>query len=73
MRPVLGRGTLVVAASATSAGGSLVLPPTQLAAAKLLYATSGAPAHFYPGHSETPERVPAILKVCVGEGGTLLC
>lgn len=57
------RGTPVVASS-------LLLPSQTLGEAKLLYATSGAPAHDYPGHAECAERIPAILRALHAGGLT---
>lgn len=49
---------------------SLLLPESELGEARLLYATSGAPAHDYPGHAECAERVPAIMRALQAGGLT---
>ncbi|PRW56020.1 histone deacetylase 14 isoform X1 [Chlorella sorokiniana] len=56
--------------NAAAAASSVLLPPETLRTARLLYATSGAPAHTYPGHPECAERVPAILTALETSGLT---
>eukprot|EP00887_Chlorella_sp_A99_P002887 scaffold6.g2887.t1 len=63
-RPSVATARLVVAQAQppASAAPSLLLPPSALRQAKLLYATAGAPRHNAPGHPECAARVPAILE-----------
>jgi acetoin utilization deacetylase AcuC-like enzyme len=59
-----------VAAAAAAGPTAVLLPPATLADARLLYATTGAPAHDYPGHAECAARVPAILEALQARGLT---
>ena len=66
-----GRRAVATGASARPVVASaLLLPPQELAGARLLYVTAGAPAHDYPGHAECAERVPAILRALEAGGLT---
>lgn len=67
------RGRHVVGGAGPAArvvASALLLPPSTLSSARLLYATAGAPGHDYPGHPECAARVPAILEALDTHGLT---